>query len=55
MPADVLSELVNERRHKVLATSERLTTLMAELERRQKDCGNENRAFPHSHTVTDFR
>ena len=34
MPVDVLSELVNESRDKVLATSERLTTLMAELERR---------------------
>lgn len=33
MPMDVLSELVNESRDKVLATSERLTTLVAELER----------------------
>lgn len=33
MPVDILSELVNESRDKVLATSERLATLMAELER----------------------
>lgn len=33
MPVDVLSELVNERRDKVLVTSERLARLMAELER----------------------
>jgi len=33
MPMDVLSELVNESRDRVLATSERLTTLTAELER----------------------
>lgn len=33
MPVDILSELVNESRDKVLATSERLVTLMAELER----------------------
>lgn len=39
MPVDVLSELVNESRDKVLATSERLTVLMAELER-----GNEKAA-----------
>lgn len=32
MPMDVLSELVNESRDKVLATSERLTALTAELE-----------------------
>lgn len=33
MPTDVLSELVNESREKVLTTSERLTALTAELER----------------------
>jgi len=33
MPMDVLSELVNESRGKVLATSERLTALTAEQER----------------------
>lgn len=33
MPMDVLSELVNESRDKVLSTSERLTALTAELER----------------------
>lgn len=33
MPVDVLSELVNESRDKVLTTSERLTALMAELDR----------------------
>lgn len=33
MPVDVLSELVNESRDRVLASSERLATLMAELER----------------------
>ncbi len=33
MPMDVLSELVNESRDKVLTTSERLTVLTAELER----------------------
>jgi DNA invertase Pin-like site-specific DNA recombinase len=33
MPVDVLSELVNESRDRVLVTSERLTALMAELER----------------------
>ncbi|WP_324293153.1 hypothetical protein [Lacrimispora defluvii] len=32
MPMDVLSELVNERRDKVLATSQQLTELNAELE-----------------------
>lgn len=32
MPVDVLSELVNESREKILETSERLTTLTAELE-----------------------
>lgn len=37
IPMDVLSELVNESRDKVLTTSERLTALMAELER-----GDEN-------------
>jgi DNA invertase Pin-like site-specific DNA recombinase/Skp family chaperone for outer membrane proteins len=39
IPMDVLSELVNESRDKVLTTSERLTALMAELER-----GNEKAA-----------
>ena len=54
MPMDVLSELVNESRDRVLATSERLTTLMAELERGNEKAAEMKNELSRIHTWSEI-